>query len=163
MYFMIGLPSENDSDIAEISLLVNNVSNLRKEVDSRPANVAVSVNAFIPKPHTLFEREGMESAEDLNRKKELLRNGLRSRFIELSFHPVEISRLEAVFSRGDRKLGEVIILSWSYGARFDGWQDKFAPDLWSRAFGALGIDPDFYSTRRRPKEEKLPWEFIGTH
>jgi len=161
LYFMIGLPSEIDADVEEISSLVNKISGLGREVGSRPANVAVSVNAFIPKPHTLFEREGMESRENLGRKKELLRAGIRSRFIELSFHSVEISRLEAVFSRGDRKLGEVVLLSWSYGARFDGWQEVFAPDLWSKAFEALEIDPDFYSTRPRAKEEKLPWEFVS--
>jgi len=161
LYFMIGLPSETDTDIAEISALVNYISGLKKEVDSRPANVAVSVNAFIPKPHTLFEREGMEAREGLVRKKELLKSAIRSRFIELSFHPVDISRLEAVFSRGDRRLGEAILLSWSYGARFDGWQEIFDPAIWSKAFASSGIDPDFYSTRPRAKEEKLPWEFIG--
>ena len=161
LYFMIGLPSESDADIAEISSLVNKISSLGREVSSRPANVAVSVNAFIPKPHTFFEREGMESRECLGRRKELLRSGLRSRSIELSFHPVDISRLEAVFSRGDRRLGEAIMLSWSYGARFDGWQEIFSPSLWSKSFEVLGVDPDFYSTRSRDGEEKLPWAFIG--
>lgn len=160
LYFMIGLPSETDEDIAEISALVNNISNLKREVDSRPANVAVSVNAFIPKPHTPFEREGMENAENLGRKKGLLQGAMRSRLIELSFHPIAISRLEAVFSRGDRKLGEVILLAWNSGARFDGWQELFVPELWSKAFESFGIDPDFYSTRRRTKEEKLPWEHL---
>ncbi len=161
LYFMIGLPSESDEDITEISAMVNKISNLKRDIDSRPANVAVSVNAFIPKPHTFFEREGMEARGGLSRRKELLRAGIKSRSIELSFHPVEISLLEAVFSRGDRRLGQAILLSWSYGARFDGWQEMFAPDLWSKAFEALGIDPDFYSTRPRSMEEKLPWEFIG--
>lgn len=160
LYFMIGLPSESDADISEITSVVNGISNLKREIDSRPANVAVSVNAFIPKPHTPLEREGMDSAEDLNRKKVLLQSAIRSRSIELSFHPIEMSRLEAVFSRGDRRLGPVILSSWNRGARFDGWQEIFAPDVWSKAFEAFGIDPDFYSTRRRPKEEKLPWGFI---
>jgi len=162
LYFMIGLPSENDEDIAEIVSLVNNISGLRRAIDSRPANVAVSVNAFIPKPHTPFEREGMEGAESLGRKKDLLRGAIRSRAIELSFHPVGISRLEAVFSRGDRRLGEAILLSWSYGARFDGWQEIFNPEFWSKAFESSGIDPDFYSTRPRAKEENLPWRHIRT-
>ncbi len=161
LYFMIGLPSENDTDISEMLALINGISSLRREVDSRPANVAVSINAFIPKPHTLFEREGMEPPEALTRKRGLLRDGIKSRSIELSFHPIEISRLEAVFSRGDRRLGEAILLSWSYGARFDGWQEIFSPPLWSQAFGVLGVDPDFYSMRPRPKEEKLPWDFIS--
>lgn len=161
LYFMIGLPSESDADISEISSLVNKISNLKREVDSRPADVAVSVNAFIPKPHTSFEREGMDGAQNLGHKKELLRNGLRSKFIELSFHPVGVSRLEAVFSRGDRRLGEAVLLAWSYGARFDGWQEIFAPDLWSKSFDVLGMDPDFYSSRPRGKEEKLPWGFVG--
>lgn len=161
LYFMIGLPSESDTDVAEISSLANSISNLRRGIDSRPANVAVSVNAFIPKPHTLFEREGMCGREELVHKRELLRSGIRSRSIELSFHPVEISLLEAVFSRGDRRLGQVILLSWSYGARFDGWQEIFSSDLWSRAFASSGVDPDFYSTRRRLKEENLPWGFVA--
>lgn len=160
LYFMIGLPSEIDEDITEIASLIRGISDLRREVDSRPANVAVSVNAFIPKPHTFFEREGMEGPENLVRRKELLQNSVRSRAVELSLHPIAMSRLEAVFSRGDRMLGEAILLSWRYGARFDGWQEIFAPDIWSRAFEALGIDPNFYSTRPRSKEEKLPWNFI---
>lgn len=161
LYFMIGLPSENDEDMAELASMVNKISGLRREIDSRPGNVAVSVNAFIPKPHTLFEREGMENPESLKRRKEILQSGMRSRSIELSFHPVEISRLEAVFSRGDRRLGEAILLSWSYGARFDGWQEMFRPELWIKAFEALEIKPDFYSTRPRAKEEKLPWGFLN--
>ena len=161
LYFMIGLPSETDADITDMVAMIKNISSLKREIDSKPANVAVSVNAFIPKPHTPFEREGMESVEGLNRKKGLVQNGIRSRSIELSFHSVAISRLEAVFSRGDRRLGAAILLSWSYGARFDGWQEIFAPEPWSRAFGALGVDPDFYSERRRPEEEKLPWGFIA--
>jgi len=160
LYFMIGLPSETDEDVSEIVSIVSKISNLKREIDSRPANVAVSVNAFIPKPHTLFEREGMEGPESLNRKKALLQSAIRSRSIELSFHAVAISRLEAVFSRGDRRLGKVILSAWGRGARFDGWQEMFSADLWSGAFESSGIDPDFYSARARPKEEKLPWDQI---
>jgi radical SAM family uncharacterized protein len=160
LYFMIGLPTEEDADVAEIASIANRISDIRREVDGRPASVAVSINAFIPKPHTAFEREGMDSPDAIARKKTALRNAMKSRSIELSFHPADISRLEAVFSRGDRRLGKVIELSWEYGARFDGWQELFNRQIWDRAFDASGIDPDFYSTRRRPNEEKLPWKLI---
>lgn len=161
LYFMIGLPSETDADIAETVALVNTISMLKKEVDGRPANVAVSVNTFIPKPHTLLEREGMDPADIVKSREGILRDKLKSRFIELSFHPQEISRLEAAFSRGDRRLGEVILKSWEYGARFDGWQEIFNRSIWDRAFGSSGIDPDFYSARRRQAGEILPWGFIS--
>lgn len=161
LYFMIGLPTEEDKDVDEIAAVVSRISALKKEVDGRPADVAVSINAFIPKPHTAFEREGFDSVDNIARKKSILRSSLKSHSIELSFHPTEISLLEGAFSRGDRRLGEVLRLSWEYGARFDGWQELFNHGIWARAFKESNIDPDFYSSRRRLEEETLPWEFIS--
>jgi radical SAM family uncharacterized protein len=160
LYFMIGLPTEEDKDLDDIIAVVKKISSLRMEVDSAPANVAVSVNAFIPKPHTQLERSGMEENASISRKKERLRSGLKSRSIEFSSHPAVMSRLEAVFSRGDRKLGEAIYLSWRLGARFDGWQELVRKDIWDKAFLDSGIDPEFYSSRQRSVQEILPWGFI---
>jgi len=160
LYFMIGLPGEKEADLAEIPALVNKISGLRRETGGGPANVAVSVNAFIPKPHTALEREAMETPEILSVKRDLLKNTLRSKFAELSFHPIVMARMEAVFSRGDRRLSEAIIAAWRSGARFDGWQEIFNMDLWIAAFKDSGLDPDFYSSRKRPKDEVLPWDFI---
>jgi len=160
LYFMIGLPGEKEADLIEIPVLVNKISGLRREIGGGAANVAVSINAFIPKPHTVFEREAMDTQESLSAKRDLLKNTLRSKFVELSFHPVVMGRMEAVFSRGDRRLSGVIIASWISGARFDGWQEVFSMDLWLAAFKDSGIDPDFYSSRKRPEDEILPWDFI---
>jgi radical SAM family uncharacterized protein len=160
LYFMIGLPTETDSDIEGIAGLVNEVSESKRAIDGRRANVSVSVNAFVPKPHTLYEREAMASREELLRRREILRRGIRSRAIELDINPFDKSYLEAVFSRGDRKLAEAIHAAWSSGARFDGWQDFFNMDRWQTAFKDCGIDPDFYATRQRPPDELLPWSII---
>jgi radical SAM superfamily enzyme YgiQ (UPF0313 family) len=157
---MIGLPDEKEEDTREISALVNKISGLRREIAMAPANVAVSVNAFIPKPHTVFEREAMDTEESLSAKRDLLKNILKSRSVELSFHPIVMGRMEAVFSRGDRRLSKAIAASWRSGARFDGWQEIFNIDLWLAAFKDSGLDPDFYSSRRRPQNEVLPWDFI---
>ena len=160
LYFMIGLPGEKEEDMPEISSLVSKISGLRREVAAGPANVAVSINAFIPKPHTVFERQAMDTQENLTAKRDALKNMLRSKFVELSFHPIAMGRMEAVFSRGDRRLSDAIIASWRSGARFDGWQEIFNMDAWLAAFKDSGLDPDFYSSRRRPQDEVLPWGFI---
>ncbi|MCM8760875.1 MAG: TIGR03960 family B12-binding radical SAM protein, partial [Candidatus Omnitrophica bacterium] len=160
LYFMIGLPGETDEDVAKIADMVNSVSDLKKGLDGRPAQVAVSVNAFVPKPHTVFQREAMASVKELEHKKAILRKRIFSRLINLDFHDFGMSYLEATLSRGDRRLGRVIEAAWKGGARFDAWQERFLPDVWARAFQTLGMDQDFYATRPRPKDEILPWEFI---
>jgi hypothetical protein len=120
----------------------------------------VSINAFIPKPHTAFQRQAMDTQKSLIAKRDVLKNALRSKFVELSFHTVAMAQMEAVFSRGDRRLSGVIISSWRSGARFDGWQEIFNMDLWLTAFKDSGLNPDFYSSRIRLEDEILPWDFI---
>ena len=161
LYFMIGLPGEEDKDISEITELVYKISGLKKAVDSRPAEVAVSINAFVPKPHTELQRNGMDSIEILKHKSELLRNSMRSRKIELSIHPFNMSYLEALICRGDRRVSEVILEAWKNGARFDGWQDRLNFGIWTDAFKNIGIDPAYYVHRTRGPGEILPWDFIS--
>lgn len=160
LYFMIGLPTETDDDMREISSLVKSVSDLKRSVDGRAASVTASVNAFIPKPHTPFQREPMESLENLSARRGILMKSVNSRAIDIDFHSLEMSYVEAVISRGDRRLSGVIYESWLRGARFDGWKDRFHYTVWKEAFLKNGIDPDFYAARKRPPEEILPWEFI---
>ncbi len=161
LYFMIGLPGEKDEDVAAIADIVNRMSDIGRVVDGKPVAVAVSVNGFVPKPHTPFQYEGMDAIESLERKKELLRRGIRSRRVELSFHSFQKGFLESVFSGGNRRLSAVIEEAWRAGARFDGWKECFKPDLWKAAFEKSGIDPHFYATRQRSSGEILPWSFIS--
>ncbi len=160
LYFMIGLPGENEKNIMDIAELVHKISELKRQVDHKPAAVAVSINAFVPKPHTPFQWKAMDRAEELEGKRTLLRNNMRSRLTELSFHPFKMSYIEAVLSRGDRRVSDAILGAWKNGARFDGWQDVFDFNTWASAFRSSGIDADFYVYRTREMDEVLPWDFI---
>lgn len=160
LYFMIGIPGETEEDIIGIRDMILKISDLKKAVDGRSAHITASVNAFVPKPHTSFQRETMDSIESLERKKALLAAGLKSGLINLDFHRFDRSCLEAVLSRGDRRLSEVIYESWKAGARFDGWQEYFRFDIWRSSFQKLGIDENFYVSRRKGEDEVLPWDFI---
>ncbi len=160
LYFMIGLPSERDEDIFDIAAMAVHISDLKKKVDGRPAQLRVSINAFIPKPHTPFQWEAMDGIDELERKRALLRDAMKSRFIELDFHSFQMSYLEAVLSRGDRRLSDVIYEAWNAGARFDGWGDLFNLKTWLSAFEKASVDPSFYVGRKRGLSEILPWDFI---
>jgi radical SAM family uncharacterized protein len=160
LYFMIGLPTEKDEDLENIVKLLYKVSNLRREVDGKDAQVTASINAFVPKPHTPFQWEPMEPLDILSRKKNLLRSAVKSRMIEMDFNSFHMGYLEAVFTRGDRRLSGVVHEAWKRGARFDGWKEHFNIDLWLGSFKEKGIDPDFYASRRRGPAEILPWSFI---
>jgi radical SAM superfamily enzyme YgiQ (UPF0313 family) len=160
LYFMFGLPGEDDPDLSGIVDMLYKVSDLRRKVSGRSADVRASVNAFIPKAHTPFQWEAMDTKEALERKRSLLRGSMHSKRIEMDFHSIDMSRLEAVFARGDRALGNVIYDAWASGARFDGWTEYFDPARWSAAFARCGIDPDFYASRKRDFGEALPWDHI---
>jgi radical SAM family uncharacterized protein len=160
LYFMIGLPSESYDDILEMASVINRVSELKKAVDGRPARVNVSINPFIPKPHSAFEREAMGSAEDLRVKREILRKSVTSKYIELDFHDFRLSYLEAVFSRGDRRLCDAVRLAWKSGCRFDAWGEMFNFDRWQSAFASASVDMDSYISARVGEDSRLPWDFI---
>ena len=160
LYFMIGLPTENDEDLERIAKLLYRVSNLRREIDGKDANVTASINAFVPKPHTPFQWEAMEPIDSLLGKKNYLKDSVKSRMIEMDFNSFHMGYLEAVFARGDRKLSGVLYEAYSKGAKFDGWRDHFNFNLWMESFKAIGVDPDFYAARRRNPDEILPWNFI---
>jgi radical SAM family uncharacterized protein len=160
LYFMIGLPTEKDEDLENIAKLLYKVSNLKREIDGRDAQVTASINAFVPKPHTPFQWEPMEPIDSLTRKKNVLRDSVKSKMVEMDFNSFHRGYLEAVFARGDRKLSGVIYESWKKGARFDGWKEHFNFDLWLESFRDNGIDPAFYASRRRGFDEILPWNFI---
>jgi len=161
LYFMIGLPSESEDDIQSIAELVQKISDSKRALDGKPAHVRASINVFIPKPHTYFERRGLENFETLQIRKNILKARVRSRMIELDFNSFERSYIEAVFSRGDRRLSEVVYQAWKSGARFDSWKDHFRFDIWLDSFEKCGIDHHFYANRERCEDEILPWSLIS--
>lgn len=160
LYFMIGLPTETEADLAGIVDLCYKVSDARREVDGKNAFVVASINPFVPKPHTPFQWEAMEPVQTLAAKQKLMRQKVRSKMIEMDFHSLDMSYAEALFSRGDRRLAAVIFEAWRSGGRFDGWKDFFSLVRWMESFKKAGIDPDFYVTRKRSTEEILPWDFV---
>ncbi|MFA6321781.1 MAG: TIGR03960 family B12-binding radical SAM protein [Candidatus Omnitrophota bacterium] len=160
LYFMIGLPGETKEDVLMINELIYKASEVRRSVDGKTANVTASINPFIPKPHTSLERSAMDDIRALEGKRLLLRGSMKSKFVELDFHSFNMSYIEAVFARGDRRLGQAIFVSWKNGARFDGWSDIFNFNTWCSSFQSSGIDPAFYATRKRAPDEILPWDFI---
>ena len=161
LYFMIGLPGEDDSDLDAIVDLAREVSETKKKVDGRPADINAAVSVFIPKPHTRFEREAMLPADEVYRRQRYIREKARRTRVKFVFHDPKMSYLEAVFARGDRELSKALYLAWKNGCRFDSWKENFDLEKWLPAFREAGIDPDRYSLRERGLDEGLPWGFIA--
>jgi len=160
LYFMIGLPTETADDVEGIIQLVNKVHSLGKNAPGKRPQVRVSLTTFVPKPHTPFQWVAQESGEQLNAKHDLLRKGLHRRGINLSWQEPKISLLEAVLSRGDRRLGKVLHRVWQLGSTFDAWSEQFDYENWLRAFAETGLEQAFYARRERPLDELLPWAHI---
>jgi len=162
LYFMIGHPEETLEDVQAIVDLCRTVlAEGRKRVGGK-ARVHVGVSTFIPKAHTPFQWVAVDSIEQIRLKQDLLRRGLRAQGFKLTWVEPEVTLLEAWLSRGDRRLGEVILRAWQLGAKFDAWQDHFNIQLWLQAFTECGLDPAFYSHRQRSLDEILPWSHIST-
>jgi radical SAM family uncharacterized protein len=162
LYFMIGLPTETGEDIAGIVALVRDALDLGRSILRVTPRIHVSVSSFIPKPHTPFQWQGMDDEAALAAKQAYVRDELRRfRTVEVKAHAIPTSVLEAVFSRGDRRLGAVLIDAWRRGARFDGWDDKLDLQAWNDAFAAAGIDRRDY-LGPLPREAVLPWDHIDT-
>ncbi len=164
LYFMMGLPYEEDEDLRQIATLAEEVLAqyyaLDKQERSREVTVAVSVACFVPKPHTPFQWAAQNSMAEFTRKQQLLFNEKRARKITLKTHTSELSVLEGVFALGDRRLAKVIELAWKNGCVFDGWDECFDYDKWMTAFEEAGVDPAFYAHREKPYDETLPWDHI---
>jgi radical SAM family uncharacterized protein len=162
LYFMIGLPGEGMEDVQAIAELTRAVRAIGRKAHGRRAQVNVSVNTFVPKPHTPFQWVGLEGASSVGEKQALLRRRVRGRGFKLSYSDPEATLLEAVLARGDRRVGGVVRRAWELGARFDAWDRQRDMDAWRRAFTETGVDPDFYAHRQRPPEETFPWEVVST-
>ena len=160
LYFMVGLPTETTNDIKGIVDLVTKTCQLGKKLRNKPPRLRVSVATFVPKPHTPCQWLAQDSEEQLTPKHELLKQGLSRTGVHLSWQDTKTSQLEAVLSRGDRRLGKVIHKAWELGSRFDAWQECFNYDNWLRAFQESGVDHGFYANRERALDEVLPWQHI---
>ena len=163
LYFMLGLPTETDEDVLGIADLVYKIIQTWKENASnkkRGLRVHVATAYFVPKPHTPFQWEKQIAPEEYLRRCRLLKDHFYSKSIEYNYHTPDISRLEAVTARGDRRLGPVIEKAMENGAKLDGWDEYFNYQAWLDAFDACGIDPDFYTVRGYNEDEILPWDTI---
>ncbi|MCR5208334.1 MAG: TIGR03960 family B12-binding radical SAM protein [Eubacterium sp.] len=164
LYFMMGLPTETMEDIEGIANLSMEVVHAFYRNPNRQkgtgVQVSVSCSSFIPKPFTPFQWEPEDSMESLKAKQEHLLKSIPSKKVRVSFHETPSSLLEGVFARGDRRLSEVIYIAFKNGCKFDSWGDRFNFDIWLDAFNKAGIDPYFYTKRRRPFSEVLPWDHI---
>ncbi len=164
LYFMLGLPTETDEDVLGIAELVYKIIQTWKEMASnkkRGLRVHVATAYFVPKPHTPFQWEKQITPEEYLRRAKLLKSHFYSKSIEYDYHEPDLSRLEAVFARGDRRVGAVIEEAMLHGARLDGWDEHFAYHTWLDAFKACNVDPDFYTVRGYGEEELLPWDPIN--
>jgi radical SAM family uncharacterized protein len=166
LYFMIGLPTETDDDVVGINQLSQKVVNEFYNNPDKPKGKGVSVSAgvssFVPKPCTPFQWEAMDSREELKRKQQMLLETCTTKKITFRFHNTDLTFLEGVFARGDRRLCDVIERAYRNGCTFDSWDDKFKFDVWMASFEECGVSPEFYTKRKREYEEILPWDHINS-
>lgn len=164
LYFMIGLPTETNEDLEGIYELARKAAWAHRYlgVQGKPLNVTVSAAAFVPKAWTPFQWEPQDSMYLLEEKQRLLRNLFsRERRLKLNYHGAELSFLEAIFARGDRRLGAVLLAAHRRGCRFDGWSEHFSFAKWMQAFADAEVDPTFYANRHRRREEVFPWDHLS--
>lgn len=164
LYFMMGLPTETDEDIVGIAELAQRVVDLYYSIENRPkgrgVQVSISTATFVPKPFTPFQFEPQDTREEIERKQKLLVDSVKTKKIKVSWHDPNVSILEAVLAKGDRRLCKVIYTAWKKGCKFDSWSEYYKFDKWLEAFEECGVDPSFYANRRFEYDEILPWDHL---
>ena len=163
LYFMLGLPTETDEDVAAIAELVNKIVYCwRQNATNKKRRLSINLATafFVPKPFTPFQWERQTSPEEYLRRVHLLQSCLTARGVDYRYHESDLSRLEAVLARGDRRLSKVLLRAHGLGCKLDGWDEYFRYDLWMQAFSDCGVDPEFYTTRGFAEDEILPWQTI---
>lgn len=164
LYFMMGLPTETLEDIEGIAQTAQRVVELFYQNPNRPkgksVQVSISVACFVPKPHTPFEFVPQDTQEALQKKQQHLLHSVKSRKISVSYHDSRTSFLEAVFAKGDRLLGAVLLEAFRRGCYFDSWEEHFRFDTWMQVFRDMGVDPAFYANRALGFDETLPWDHL---
>jgi len=169
VYFMVGFPGETEDDVRGIWELSCQMSDIRRQLGKGPADISAAVSFLVPKPYTPFQWAAQPRIGYFQNARRLLAALSRSgspaerklaRHVSVKTHDPARSILEAVFARGDRRLGATIEAAWRLGARFDGWDETFDFRLWQQAFDETGVDPDWYAHRERSFAEVLPWDHI---
>ncbi|MCB9768296.1 MAG: TIGR03960 family B12-binding radical SAM protein [Candidatus Omnitrophica bacterium] len=161
LYFQMGLPTETYEDLDELVDLVKRVRNMLVEKVPKRPKLNVSVNPHVPKPFTPFQWSVQDDLETLREKARYLKRIMPRGPVKFSYHEPDLSVLEGVMSRGDRKVSRAIERAWELGCRFDDWGETFRYDLWMQAFEDTGIDPAFYNQRERCEHEIFPWELVS--
>lgn len=164
LYFMMGLPTETDEDIVGIADLAQRIVDLYYENENRPkgrsVQVSVSVATFVPKPFTPFQFEPQDTREMIEHKQKLLMDSVKTKKIKVSYHNPDVSALEVILAKGDRRLCKAVYTAWKKGCKFDSWDEYFHYDKWLEAFEECGIDPSFYANRKFEFDEILPWDHL---
>ena len=160
LYFMCGLPGERPIDLDGIVEMAETIARIGKDVTGRYADVTASVSNFVPKPHTPYQWNGMQTREYFHWAHRYLRARVKIRSVTVKCHDIERSLLEGILTRGDRRVAAAVEEVWRRGARLDAWSEHFDPKLWWATFDDLGIDVASYSQRERPVDEVLPWDHI---
>ncbi len=170
LYFMCGLPTETDDDVLQIATLAREVIRTGREVSGRrDIRCTVSIGGFVPKPHTPFQWAAQLDHETTDARLQLLREAIRrdrdyGKAIGLRYHDGKPGIVEGLLSRGDRRVGAVILAVWREGGRFDGWSEHFSYDRWAaaaqQALAGTGVDLDWYTVRERAHDEVLPWDHL---
>jgi len=162
LYFMMGLPTETDEDIVGIAELANRIIDLYYSIENRPkgrgVQISISCATFVPKPFTPFQFEPQDTREMIEHKQKLLLDSVKTKKIKVSYHNPDVSLLEVILAKGDRRLCKVIYTAWKKGCKFDSWDEYFHFDRWLKAFEECGIDTSFYANRRFDYDEILPWD-----
>ena len=160
LYFMCGLPGERPADLDGIVEMAETLARIGKEVTGRYGEIVASVSNFVPKPHTPYQWNGMQTREYFQWAHQYLRSKTTLRSVTVKCHDIDVSLLEGILTRGDRRVAPALEEAWRRGARLDAWREYFRTEPWDAAFEELGLDPSFYSQRTRPVEEFLPWDHI---
>ena len=163
LYFMLGLPTETDEDVIGIAELVYKILQVWRENGSgkkRGLSINLATAYFVPKPFTPFQWAAQITPEEYLRRVHLLQANLHAKCVDYRYHESDLSRLEAVMARGDRRVGRALLEAHHLGCRLDGWDEYFDYEKWLEAFRRAGLDPDFYTTRGYGVDEILPWQTI---
>ena len=163
LYYMLGLPTETDEDIVGIADMAGRILHCWRENaknKNRGVKITISTSCFIPKPHSPFQWEPQISREEYLRRVNLLRSSIHARNVIYNWHDADTSVVEAVLSRGDRRLANVLEEVWRNGGRLEAWTDYFSFERWMQALEKFGLDPAFYAERARSVDEVLPWDMI---
>lgn len=163
LYYMLGLPTETDEDIVGIAQMADDILHcwrVNAKNKNRGVKITISTSCFIPKPHSPFQWESQITIEEYLRRVNLLRTSITARNVTYNWHDAETSLIEAVLSRGDRKVADAVECVFRNGGRLDAWTDYFSVERWMKAFEECGIDPAFYAFRARKTDEILPWDMI---